>query len=102
MKIILTLALLLIPIVGITQGVGQAETEILAGVLSGNLGLLVGLIAGVFGMYIWLVEQRSWGLVMIILGATFTAFPSLFEAMYNGVNPIISTTGGQRSGFNVF
>ena len=104
MKIFLTLILILcIPALSFAQGsVGQAETEILAGILSGNLGLVIGLVAAIFGLYIWLIEQRSWGIIMIILGATFTAFPAMFEAIYNGVNPLIQTTGGQRDGFSVY
>ncbi len=75
--------------------VGKAETGILVDLLSGNLGLFIGLAIAIFGFYQALVEQKTWGWVMIIGGTIVTAWPGIFKGMYEGVNPLASSvTGG--------
>jgi hypothetical protein len=101
MKFVVHLFFMLPTIAVAQQKAGQAETSILSSILSGNLGLFIGLIAGASGVYIWLIRRESWGLILLILGVLFTAFPELFESLYNSVNPLITTTGGTRTQINL-
>lgn len=84
---------------------GKAEAGLLAGIISGNIGLAIGLVITAFGFYQALVEQKTWGWVMIIGGLAITAWPGLFKGAYNALNPVASTfTGGgySRPGLETF
>lgn len=52
--------------------------------LTGNIGTLVGLGIALFGFYMWIVQQASWGIMVMIGGVALTAFPSIFEGMQGG------------------
>lgn len=54
--------------------------------LGGSLGTIAGLIIAVLGLYMWLVQQASWGIVMIIGGVLITVFPQLFDSIKGGVD----------------
>ena len=102
MKIILyisiTVAIAVITVSNIAMAsVVEKETEVLVAFLSGNISLAIGLLAGTIGFYTWFVQQQNWGLMMIILGAILTAFPGVFEGMYNTANAIIKPTGTDRA-----
>jgi len=69
---------------GAVQGgdkVGGDMLEAIIQQMSGNLGTAFGLGIAVFGLYMWIVQQATWGIVMIIGGVAFTAFPGLFGGM---------------------
>ena len=85
-----------VPCTLLASGIGSEELGILASVISGNIGLAIGLTLALFGFYIFFMEQRTWGLFVMILGALFTAIPGFFVAAYNGANPIINAFGGSR------
>ncbi len=48
-------------------------------VLEGNIGIIIGLSVALLGLWVWLMEQNGWGIVMIVGGVLITAFPSLFD-----------------------
>jgi len=60
------------------DNVGADLLETIIQQMSGNLGTAFGLGIAVFGLYMWIVQQATWGIVMIIGGVAFTAFPGLF------------------------
>ena len=64
----------------------------ISGLLSGNVGTLIGLGIAIMGLYMWLVQQASWGIVMIIGGVAITAFPGIFLGIKNGFNSIFDSS----------
>lgn len=52
--------------------------------LTGSLGTLIGLGIALFGLYMWLIQQSSWGIMVMIGGVALTAFPGIFEWMRGG------------------
>lgn len=65
-------------------GVGGDLFADIQRMMSGNLGTIVGLVLALFGLYTWLVQQASWGLMMIIGGVALTAFPGIFDSLQTG------------------
>ncbi len=74
-------------------GAGTA-TDIL-NIITGNIGTLIGLGIALLGLYTWLVQQSSWGVIMIIGGVAVTAFPGLFASMQAGFETAF--TGSEAS-----
>lgn len=54
------------------------------GLISGSMGTLIGLGIALFGLYMWLIQQSSWGIMVMIGGVAVTAFPGIFEWMRSG------------------
>lgn len=96
--------LTMIPEVAMAQSADAAGDELMANVLDmmrGSLGTLVGLGIALFGLYMWLIQQSSWGIMVMIGGVALTAFPGIFDWMRTGFadaaggNASVSTEQGQ-------
>lgn len=83
------LALCLLPVCGFAQAAGQAEADILQGLISGNVGLLMGLIIGAIGAWTFFIKGQAWGIIMLLGGVILTAFPSLFNSSYKAADPFL-------------
>ena len=74
-----------------------AVGDILAGdlnrIVRGNLGVIIGLLVALFGLYTWLIEQSSWGIVLIIGGVAITAFPGFFVSMQDSFQELFVGSG---------
>ena len=62
---------------------GELLSQVL-GMVSGSMGTLIGLGIALFGLYMWLIQQSSWGIMVMIGGVALTAFPGIFEWMRGG------------------
>ncbi len=62
-------------------------------VIAGNVGTLIGLGIALLGLYTWLVQQSSWGVIMIVGGVAITAFPGIFSGMQDGFATMFAATG---------
>ncbi|MCP4355700.1 MAG: hypothetical protein GY793_08760 [Proteobacteria bacterium] len=49
--------------------------------LKGKMGTTAGLAVSLVGLYIWLWNQVSWGIVVAIGGALLTAFPGIYTSL---------------------
>lgn len=67
----------------------------LEGLITGNIGILIGFGLSFAGLWIWLMNQSWFGLVMVILGAAIPSAPGLFDSLVSGVKQAMpsSTTG---------
>ena len=74
------------------SGAGSSLRSDIEAVFTGDIGFLVGLGISVFGLYMWLIKQASWGLVMLIAGGLITVFPSLFSSIESGSQSAFSET----------
>lgn len=72
---------------------GELLSQVL-GMVSGSLGTLIGLGIALFGLYMWLIQQSSWGIMVMIGGVALTAFPGIFEWMRGGFE---SATGNKAT-----
>lgn len=61
--------------------------------LTGSLGTVVGLGISLFGLWVWLAQQSSWGILILIAGAAITAFPGLYKGMTEGFQAAFSGSG---------
>ena len=64
---------------------GSTLKNDLIGMLKGQLGTLVGLGISLLGLYMWIVKQETWGIMVVLGGALITAFPSAFDSISSGV-----------------
>jgi hypothetical protein len=109
-KVILNLALFaftlviigILPDVAIAQtssggGAGGSLKTDVVGILTGNLGTVVGLGVSLFGLWVWLAQQSSWGLLIVIAGAAVTAFPGLYSGMAQGFAAAFGSSGAGRT-----
>jgi len=74
----------------------EAGTSLLTDVqnlLTGSLGTVVGLGISLFGLWVWLAQQSSWGILILIAGAAITAFPGLYKGMTDGFKSAFSSSG---------
>ncbi len=78
---------------------GAGAVGALTGLIQSNYGVLIGLGVAAFGLWMWLMDQSSWGIVMMIGGVAITAFPGLWQAVYVGVGGVLKQAGAseQRS-----
>ena len=74
--------------------VGQAETHVLGNIIEGNVGLLLGLAIAMWGFWVWIVKQNTWGFFMMVLGTAITAFPGMFEGLRVGAASFVGGMGG--------
>lgn len=47
--------------------------------LTGSMGTTGGLVVSLVGLYMWIWNQVSWGLIVAIGGALLTAFPGIYD-----------------------
>lgn len=78
---------------GVGSQAGEGLIRAFDDIASGNIGLFVGILVAAFGLYVWLIRQESWGVIMIIAGVIITAFPGIFEALSDGTNSILQAAG---------
>jgi type IV secretory pathway VirB2 component (pilin) len=74
-----------------TDAGGSLLTDI-NNMLGGSVGTIAGLGIAVLGLYMWLVQQASWGIVMIIGGVLITIFPQVFTGLKSGVTKAVATS----------
>lgn len=65
-------------------GVGDTLLTDITDLFTGNLGTIIGLGISLFGLWMWLVQQSSWGLIILIAGAALTAFPGIYGSISKG------------------
>ena len=84
-----------------SSNVGSTFLDDVTGIISGNLGTLLGLGISLFGLWMWLVQQSSWGLIILIAGAALTAFPGIYGSISSGFQDAFQATQEDvRSGQN--
>lgn len=49
--------------------------------LEGSVGTTAGLVISLVGLYMWIWNQVSWGLIVALGGALITAFPGIYNAV---------------------
>ena len=77
---------------------GGDSVKAVADAIESNYGLLVGLGVAALGMWMWLMDQNNWGVVMMVGGVAITAFPGLFGGLYDGVSGFFEGAGaGNRA-----
>lgn len=76
---------------------GQGLLTDVQNLLTGHLGTVVGLGISLFGLWVWLAQQSSWGLLIVIAGAAITAFPGLYKGMTQGFKSAFGTVGTGNS-----
>ena len=62
--------------------------------IRGNLGVVIGLALSLFGLWMWLVQQATWGLIIVIGGAALTAFPGIFGSLSQGIQSAFEDAKG--------
>lgn len=77
-----------------SEAAGEELQTSIFNMLTGSIGTLVGLGIALFGLYIWLIQQSSWGIMVMIGGVALTAFPGIFEWMRSGFE---EATDGQAT-----
>lgn len=91
------MVLTMLPEVALAQEeAGEELLETVVGLVSGSMGTLIGLGIALFGLYMWLIQQASWGIMVMIGGVALTAFPGIFDWMREGLNDVddATKTGG--------
>lgn len=70
-----------------------------AGLMESNYGLFVGLIIAALGLWRWLMSQDSWGVMLILGGIAITAFPGIFEGLYQGTSGFFTAAGSETGAY---
>ena len=65
--------------------------------IRGNLGIVAGLGLSLFGLWMWLVQQATWGLLIVIGGAALTAFPGIYGAINTNIKNSFQSSFGEPS-----
>ena len=88
-------AIALMPEAALAQGsnVGNSLLNDIQGLIGGRLGTVVGLGISLFGLWVWLAQQSSWGLLIVIAGAALTAFPGLYGSLTDAFKSAFSSSG---------
>lgn len=96
--------LLLLPDFAHAQGFGGGGSAVgsslltdIQSLISGRLGTVIGLAISLFGLWMWLGQQSSWGLLIVIAGAALTAFPGLYGSLSGAFRSAFSSTGAGGS-----
>ena len=79
------------------SNVGNSLLTDIQGLISGRLGTVIGLGISLFGLWMWLAQQSSWGLLIVIAGAALTAFPGLYGSLAGAFKSAFTTTGAGSS-----
>ena len=80
-----------------SAGVGENLFSDIQGMIQGNLGVIAGLLISLFGLWMWLVQQSSWGLIIVIAGAALTAFPGIYGSLSQGFEAAFQDSKGDAS-----
>lgn len=95
---LLAVALVMMPESAMAQSIdtdstaaGEELLDTVLGLVTGSMGTLIGLGIALFGLYMWLIQQSSWGIMVMIGGVALTAFPGIFEWMRSGFSDASST-----------
>ena len=72
--------------------VGNTLYQNVQDLIRGNLGVVIGLVLSLFGLWMWLVQQATWGLLIVIGGAALTAFPGIYGSISSGITNAFSGT----------
>lgn len=83
----------LVPDVAMAQDTGAGLLDDIQNLFGSNLGTVIGLGISLFGLWMWLVQQSSWGLIILIFGAALTAFPGIFGSMQSAFKGAFSGVG---------
>ena len=71
------------------EEVGGSTLEFLdQGLIRGNWGTIIGLLIALFGLYMWLVKQETWGIMVIVGGVMVTFFPGIFDTLDSGLRTV--------------
>ena len=100
---LLGVAFTLIPEAAVAQGIGEggkSSVQAVSDAIESNYGLLIGLGVAALGMWMWLIDQNTWGVVMMIGGVAITAFPGLFGGLYEGLAPFLQEASGVEADGN--
>ena len=86
------------PDAGTNYKEGESLFKDLTGNLSGTVGTTAGLVISLFGLYMWIWNQVSWGVMVAVGGALLTAFPGIYENLASGTQGAFKATTGQNGG----
>ena len=78
-------------------GVGEDLFGDVQDLIRGNLGVVVGLGLSLFGLWMWLVQQATWGLLIVVGGAALTAFPGFYGAISSNIKTAFSDSQGDAA-----
>ncbi|HAG53421.1 MAG TPA: hypothetical protein DCL21_06515 [Alphaproteobacteria bacterium] len=84
------------PDVGDAYKEGESLFKDLTGNLSGTVGTTAGLVISLFGLYMWIWNQVSWGVMVAVGGALLTAFPGIYENLASGTQGAFKETTGKQ------
>jgi len=82
---------------GSAGNVGSGLLSDVQQLISGRLGTVIGLGISLFGLWMWLAQQSSWGLLIVVAGAALTAFPGLYGSLAGSFRSAFSSTGAGGS-----
>lgn len=81
---------------GTGTSTGESTLQSIGEVVKGNIGTLVGLFIALLGLWQWLMDQSTWGVVMMIGGIAITAFPGLFTAGQKTFSNLFGNAGASN------
>ena len=85
------------PALAAANNTGSGLLSDIEGLIAGKLGTVLGLGVSLFGLWVWLAQQSSWGLLILIAGAALTAFPGLYGSLASAFENAFESTGaGER------
>lgn len=73
-----------------------------ANLISGHIGTLIGFLMSLVGFWIWLGQQNSFGLVMVLLGAAIPSIPGLYSGFIKSLPEFFSEIKGSDSSASSF
>lgn len=77
--------------------VGGSLLADIQSLISGRVGMVIGLAISLFGLWMWLVQQSAFGVVIVIAGAALTAFPGLYGSLTSAFRSAFGGTGAGPS-----
>ena len=78
-------------------GVGEDLFSNVQDLIRGNLGVVIGLVLSLFGLWMWLVQQATWGLLIVAGGAALTAFPGIYGSISTNIDAAFSDSFSEAS-----
>lgn len=87
---------LMSPAVALAASAGEAELNVIEGLLTGNIGLAIGLIITVWGLFKTFVNgETGGGILLLVCGVLLTIFPGVFNAAGKTIYPIVQNITGK-------